>query len=287
MAGSNQETEFTELTEITPELWIPEILRARYAKAPFLDRFLNKTQNVQAEGDQVHIPISSAYSVSDVTATTGAVTYVAAALSEVILALDQWRHSAFDVVQKPKRQAIGGGAAWEAMARDGLAGALTQDVASKLLAESANLTSNTAIGDAGSYFGEDEITSALTTLENLEVPTDTGDLSIIMTPAQYWYSKKQAWLRDADKMGINPGGMLKMELPAPYGIPVFKSTQVRTNTHRENFLAHREALAWAMQEDMKIEELAKTKLSKPVVAHYLGGFKTVRANHAVVIKSVA
>ena len=278
----------TQLAVLQPEKWVPDLLTAHYAKAPFLDRINNFSQNVSKDGDKVNIPLMPTFSASAVTAATGAVTYSQDTITEVELAIDQWQHVAYKTVRKATRQTSNGGRNWEAQYKEGLKAALVEDIANKVLSESANVTSYDITSASASQPGEDELTAAIQKLDDDDTPTDTGELTFVVTPKAYWSMKKQAFLRDADKMGLNIGGMLQMQVSAPYGVPIFKSTQVTTDTERENLLFHREAFAWAIQEDMQVEEVpVADALAHAFAAHYLAGFKTIRESFAVIIRSAA
>ena len=71
-----------------------------------------------------------------------------------------------------------------------------------------------------------------------------------------------------------------------YGNPVFMTNQIATSgSVRKNMYLHEEGLAIATQRKMKIETLARTKLSTPLSGHLLYGVKTVRADHCVILNT--
>ena len=264
-------------------------MAARYEKAPFLDRPLNATQDVSVDGNIVHFDLMPDLTASDVNASTGAVTYSQDTLTEVDLTIDQWRHVAAKFVRKALRQSKNGGSNVWNQYKEGAKDALVDDIATKFLALTADVTTTDIDSAEASQPGEDELTAAIAALEGRNIKADTGLLTYVVTTDAYWSMKKQPFLRDADKMGMSPGGMTKIEIAAPYGVPIFRNTKVRTNgTYRENVLFHKEAFAYAFQEDMDIEEVTVADaLAKAFAAHYLAGFKTIRENHAALIRGAS
>lgn len=280
----------TEADVLIPELWRPKMLEARYAKMTFGKRILSVDGDVAAKGDILHIPIEPTVSVNAV-GSTGSVTNQALTPTESQLTVDQWREATIDVVDKAQRQSI---VDLVTAFQPGMSKAMADDADGLIANQYSNITTN-SVGSTSAPLdtvNPDLLTAAVQKLLVLSVPVDDPNDVSFMFHATVWAQlKKIAEFNNANLTGKSTGGALEMKVPDIYGIPTFFTTKIKSTAGNlsvyKNFLLHRQALAWGMQKNFRLEMLARTKKSQPVSADWLFGIRTVRENHACLINTAA
>jgi len=278
------EIENTELDKWIPEVWRPQALEGRYAAMKFAPRSLSTDAEVRGRGDIVHISIEPIVSVNDVGAA-GALTNQALTPTEVQLTVDKWKESTIDVVDKAEMQSlISARATFPRSFGRAMGQQIDDDVFA--LQTAANLSSN-QVGSSSTSPDEALLTSAVQKLMEGDVPTDNpNDITFSFHPKDWAALKQIDAFNDANITGMSQGGALTQNLPSFYGIPVVVSSRVAASGGaRLNGLTHRQTYAWAMQQNFKIEQLARTKLSTPIVGSALYGVKLVREDHGVLIQT--
>jgi hypothetical protein len=277
----------TELDVVIPEKWSEDFLSGTYQAAQVANRVQRVDAEVSASGDIVHLPFIPTFSVSDVTAATGAITAEDITLLEQQLTVDKWRHMAFQVPNKASKQALKG--AIEGLKEQG-PGALIADIESKLLNLYSDVTTN-SLGSSADIVNEDLLTAAIGKLMDAKLGQflrKSDDISFVFHTSQWAPAKKvNAW-NDAHITGYGKGGAMDMEVPALYGVPVFFNAEVvSSGSARQNLLFIRHALALGVQKNIGFQEVPNTGLARTFACDVLYGVKTRKEDRAVLIKTKA
>jgi len=277
----------TEADVNIPEAWRTVMLAGRYAAMVIANRLLNVDAEVRSAGDVVHIPIEPQISVNDVTKTTGAVTNQALTATKIDLTVDQWREVSIDVVDMANWQA---NLDLTTTYNASIAKAMAQDVDAKVANEHSNITTN-VVGDAGGAdaLSDDGLTATIQKLMDLDVPLDDPNATGFYFHTSAWAPlKKLNKFSSAEVTGQAQGGGLTRKVPDIYGVPTFFTTQIKSSGGaRKNLLLHREAIAWAMQRNFRLERFARVRKSQAISADWLFGIKTCRENFGVVLNTPA
>ena len=259
------------------EIWRKRILDERVANSVLVPRVTSLDAEAKQKGDIIHVPIRPSVAVNDVGAT-GSLTNQALTYTEQQLTVNKWREATIDVVDKAAEQS------WADMLADfspAFARALALDQDNALTALHADFTSN-EVGDSAAAVSDALLTAAIAKLLVLNVPImNPNDVSFVFHSSKWAEFKQIDKFNNANLTGSSMGGMLTQKVSDVYGIPVYFSTAIASSTGYHNYLLHREAMAIATQSNFKIEKLARTKLSTPMVGHILYGVKTVRQDHGV------
>lgn len=275
----------TEAREFIPIIYRPGFLKALYARAVAKARVLVADGDVKAMGDKLNIRIAAVGVVNDVTQTTGAITNQALTATMSQLLVNKWKDYSFEIVDMAAKQAE---AQLEASLTDGAPKAFAKQIDIDLLALHGDFTSNTAIDATGGLI-VDRLTEAFYALAIREIDMDDpNNLSWIFHWKQWPVLKAIAKLSDANLTGEGVGGLLKFKIPDILGLPVYFTTGVASATaEHKNMLFHREAMACGVQENFKMEKLARVRKSTPYSADMLYGVKSVRTTHGQVIRTLA
>lgn len=277
----------TEFDVIIPEIWSSDMLEALYEEAGAVNRVSNVSGEVAALGDKLNLPNDVAFSVNDVTASSGAVTDQDVTILSAQLTIDKWKEVTFQVVDKAAKQAQ---KIWMPAWRNSSFSALAQQIESDVLALYSDVTTYTG-GDSTSQANEDLLTAAFGQLlgnklgKKLENPNES---SWIFHTSQWESLRKAKVYGDANITGESVGGGLKKKIPDIYGIPVYFNTQVgSTGGARQNLLLTRDAFACGIQSNPEFKELSSTGLARRYCANVLYGVKTRKEDRAALIKTRA
>lgn len=273
----------TEATVLIPEIWQPRMLEARYSQAKMLPRILDVSGQVAKMGDILHIPIEPVVSVNDVTQATGAVTNQALTPTEQQLTVNKWKEATIDVVDMTNYQSE-----LDLIAAfvPSFGKAIGEQQDTDILALYSDVTTN-VLGGSDATIDEDMVLAAISKFLDLKIPTENPNDMTFMFHTSVWKQlKKIARYNDANLTGMSQGGVVRQSIPDLYGIPTYFTALVPTSSlAKQNLLFHRQAFACGTQKNFRVEFLARTKKSTPVSGDILYGVKTVRQNHACLLKS--
>lgn len=267
-----------------PEVWAREVQMARRDKLIMANLVDHQYESDIQYGDTVHITSIAEMTADAITPGT-ALTPVAPTETEQTLVIDQYYGKAIELQDMLKRQSR-----VELMKpyADVIGFALAKAIDGSLLAQFANVASahkRTAVAT----LTFDEIVEAHGMLDQDNVPQEDRVLAV------NWAGLQD--LRKLDEFRTNSEtgevGVVERKMGIVgtiYGSPVVLTNAVKTNTdsgtpNYQFLLFHKSAFAIAVQQDVEMESdrdiLKKADL---LSGSCLWGVKTVRSDHAVVIR---
>jgi hypothetical protein len=264
-----------------PQIWQATAFQARYAKQKVVPRILNVTQEIAKRGSTVNLTFFPTPTVNAV-GSGGSVTNQALTLTQIQVVVDQWNEVTVDVEDKADVQS--GIDLMDGFSKS-IGSAMGQDIDSYLLGLHASFT-NTAVGDTASPtpLDDDMVLSAVVTLDDAKEPDD--DRTWVFSPIAQANLLKLDKFTTAEKTGLTKGVQINGLVGELYGSAVIKTPLVATSGNvRKNLYMHKEGMGVAIQRNINIEKLARTKKSQPLSGDWLYGGKIVRATGGVVINS--
>lgn len=278
---ANEITAATQAAVAIPEIWRAEAFQARYAKQKIVPRILNVTQDVAKRGDTANLTFFPTPTVNAV-GSGGSVTNQALTLTQIQVVVDQWNEVTVDVEDKADVQSgvdLMGGFS------KSIGLAMGEDIDGYLLGLHASFT-NTAVGDTTSPtpLDDDMVLTAVVTLDDAKEPDE--DRTWVFAPIAQANLLKLDKFTTAEKTGMTKGVQINGLVGELYGSAVIKTPLVKTSGNvRKNLYMHKEGMGVAIQRNINIEKLARTKKSQPLSGDWLYGAKVVRATGGVVINS--
>lgn len=282
---ANEITAATEAAVAIPEVWRADAFQAFYAKEKVVKRVLNVSADVSKKGDIVNLSFFPTPTRNAV-GSGGSVTNQALTLTQIQVAVNVWNEITVDVEDKANVQS----------AVDLMAGfskmiglSYAEDVDEDLLALHGNSTL-TQVGDTGSPtpLDDDMVLQAMVLSDDAKVPEE--DRTWIFAPVAKANLLKLDKFTTAEKTGLTKGVQINGLFGELYGSAVVTTPLVVSTGSpavRKNMLIHKESLGCAIQRNLNIEKLARTKKSTPLSGDWLFGVKTVRAGSYVVINTQA
>lgn len=272
----------SENAAIIPEHWAPEIVGGLYTDNSLFPRFLNKTQNVAADGDKVHIPVAPSLEVKTPGAD-GAVAAQAPTVTDVTLDIDRHRAVLLEWLKSTKKQSM---SEWWNMIPNEAARVLREEMENALLGLASGFTTNTAVGDGADHATADMFTAMIGTLLRAKLPIlrQPDMFTWVFSDKEYEHVRRLNVLDYQVTGQAGQAGAATAAIPKLYNIPFFFSSEVQTSTYMQNILAHRDALATAVQQDIELETasgLSGRKLTRLFSADVLYGRKLVDAVRGV------
>lgn len=273
----------TRAAVFIPEVWQAGFLKGLYESGVMRKRVLSADGDVKQKGDILHIRIAPQFSVNDVDATTGDVTFQALTPSEAQLTVNQFKEVSFSILDEA---AMPADEYLTPCFEEGAPRALAQNIDTAILAEAANIT-NTAVDATGGLVA-DKLLEAFVILAKGKLDmNDVQNMSWAFHWNAYASLRKESNISEYSITGKPQGGILEVKIPNVLGIPVYLSNNVyQTGGQDKNMLFHREAIACGVQQNIKAEKLARIALRNDYVTSCLYGTKVVRAStHASVIST--
>ena len=238
-------------------------------------------------GDLVHIKTEATISLSDITATTGAlVSNSDVTATEIQLLLNKWKGAVITIVDKAQRQSFEDLKPLIARPAGEAAGQTTD---SALAALYGSLTSNTQ-GGASTVMSPDLLLAAISDLDEADVPTDNpNEVAFFLDFAEKKLLKNLDKMNDYEKTGDPDCTFAKRPVGMVSGIPVFFSNQIATaSSQRKNLLLHKQCLAMAMQTGAgSLEVFPRDGWRTKVGFQILYGVLANREDHGVCISTDA
>lgn len=269
-----------------PELWIPEVQKARQNNLVAAKRFMDVSGmgEIKRKGDVIHVPKLSNYTASDKTANTE-LPSTATTEAEVTLTVNKHKgiripvediaqiQSAYDLMSM-YAQKIG----------YGLAKALDSDI----LALYSGLSQTVGAADANTSLAiaDTLIVRALRMLDRADAPNEGRSIIIDSYGIEDMRLIDKFTRYDAvgSKEAITDG-----QFGSIYGVPVYvtenlQSTSVVGGTISRGLVVHREAFMFAQQQNAKIEYWRNgPQLADEIIGQELYGVAEYRDDHGVVL----
>lgn len=281
----------TQLNAVTAELWDEKVEVARYANGVILNAVSNKSEIAKQKGDKINVSIDKKLQVVTV-GSDGTFTPQNYILDSVQINLDQWESIPISILDQSAAQAF-----WTpASTYPTMAGKAWADrFDSQLASEHSNLTQNiVGVPASPDPANSGQAREALFKLADRNVPTDDGSCTFIFHPVSYWGGiMTEAQLTSANQGGSEKNLLKKQEVIPLLGISVKLSTNIKevgSPAVKKNLLLHKSALAIAWSKTNSYEKVRQTAnlvLADLLVTQNVYGWKTVRADHGVVINSSA
>lgn len=273
----------TEADTAIPQIWPATAYQSRYASQKVTPRILNVTKEVSKRGDTINLQFFPRPSVNAV-GSGGSVTNQALTITQVQILIDQWNEATVDVEDKADVQS--GIDLMEGFSKSiGLI--MGEDIDGYLLGLHASFT-NTAVGDTASPvpLDDDMVLAGVVTLDDAKEPEDGR--TWFFAPIAKANLLKLDKFTTAEKTGMTKGGQINGLFGELYGAAVITTALVKTSgSVRKNLYMSEEAMGVAIQRNINIEKLARTKKSQPLSGDWLYGAKVTRATGGVVLNSAA
>jgi len=278
----------TTAAVLIPEIWARETQQAREREVVLLKLVKRFDAEVKGRGDTVRIPNIARIPITTVPAG-GAIVATANTETEEVMLIDQWIHGAVDIDDQSMEQAV-----------YDLTGEYTKRLGTDLGEETdvrihnlAQTTTNFTDGLNGVNLTLVRIVDAVRLLDTASAPNN--DRFMVVTPGQ-----KAQLLQideftrfDAIPVTTSTSPLIKGMLGDIFGLRVFWTNLIQLDTGNRdgdgntdeflNLVFQRDGIGVGMQKMMKIETLARVKLSTQVVAHSLFGRQAIRDDHVIVL----
>lgn len=270
----SNEITVTTAAAVIPEVWRKIVLDAREARQVVLPRILNVSAEVKGKGDTVHIPVFPQTLSVNTVGSGGSLTNQAITHEDVELDVDQWKELTVEITDRAQTQSLID--LFANFAKE-FGKKLASHLDNVILALYSGVTTNSVGGT--SALDDDDITEAVRLLDDANVPED--DRTWAFAPIARRGLLRLDKFVLANKTGMAVGAQINGLMGDIYGAPAVVSSNVATaSSQRKNLYFHKEAFAIAVQRNVRIQRLAKTQLSTPLVGDVLYGVKTVREGHA-------
>lgn len=281
MADAFMESATSHATWI-PQVWSKELVVARESVLVLANLVKRFDSDISAFGNIIHVPTVTNLSAGDITVADGTLTSQSPTETEVQITINKWKGVILRIVDMAKAQSK-----YEFMAEySGKMGyalglAVEQDLAALAagFSQSVGTYNTNTISDAN-------LRDAVQKLDDARVPF--ADRHMFLKPVI-----KNALLGidkfvrfDAVSYAKGESPILKGGIGELYGVTAHISPEVyKATNNTSNMMFHRDAMALAMQKDLKIEEFARTGFVTPVGASELYGVKELRDDHGVELRS--
>lgn len=281
----------TQFAVVESQVWDPQVLQARYAKATIMPAVLNKSSLVSDSGQLVRIPIKPRFGGGNV-GSDGTFTPEQQTLTDIQVNVNTWKQVSIEITDKASKQAV---QTLETEMPSQFGSRLAEFYDTDLANLYASLT-GTPVGSKATPVQFDE-TAALTAvlgLRRANIPLE--DLTWVLPP-EAWYL---GWLTKERLTNANTTGFQKSALQTNYrqpilNIPGYESTLLAGSANNADatisngiaaMLLHKESMAIAMQINNQYEKargVAAGKLTTIIVASNLYGTVVGRTDHGSVI----
>lgn len=264
----------------SPAIWSKELIIARESVLSMANNVLRLDSDVAENGYVINIPSISNLSASLIGAD-GSLADQAPTESTISLTVNQWLGVSINVPDILAVQSKYDLMTLYAEKMGYALGVAIEDDLLSLYASAANFT-----GTAATDLTDAVIRRSVQYLDDARVPQ--AERHLIFKPSQ-----RNALLGidkfvryDAVSYPKGESPIIKGDIGEIYGVMVHVSPEVplvSTTTH--NLMWHKEAIALAMQKDIKVEKFARTNFSDRMGASELFGFTAYRPDHMVDVRS--
>jgi N4-gp56 family major capsid protein len=281
------EVNVTTAAVFIPELWSPEILKARQNNLVMVDKIMHVSPQGLKYGDTVHIPRLGNEAASDKTAGS-AVTYSSATDTDVVVNITSYKYVAKlieDIVSVQSNYDL------FSNFTEKIGKALATAVDSSILALTSGFAAQSVGGHVAGSISQAHIISGIRMLNTANVPME--ERYLVVDP--FGYSQLQAldvFIR-YDAGGKTPTTLTTGEVGSIYGVKVLMSSNVPTAgggtaTSAIGFMFGKDAWAIALQKDVTMKsEYSVDQIGTKVVGYEIYGVTYARTDSAVLVKYTA
>lgn len=260
MTGTNSYTA-TDLAAVIPEVWLPTVLEAYFAKTVAANFFLDLTDEARANaGDIFHVANIFTNVLTSAAKTNGAeVTLVSPATVDVLITATTWRHVAYLIEDNELQQTPDAYQILKRLSEQGGA-VLADDLEDNLFALWSGLSQTG--GSTGAAVTDLQIRQAVRTLDAVDVPKDNRGW--FFHPRVFWdqimaiskfydasvsgYGFANPTMTPVISGNFGPYTKERGLYGRLYGDPLFVSTNVVTNlTAFRNIYAHKDAFGFIVR----------------------------------------
>lgn len=281
------EVNVTTAAVFIPDLWNPEILKARTNSLVMVDKIMHVSPQGLKYGDVVNIPRLGNETALDKTAGS-AVTYASATDTSVVVTINSYKY-----VAKLIEDIVTVQSSYDLFANftEKIGKALATAVDTSILALTSGFAAQSVGGHVAGSISQAHIISAARMLNTANVPLDKRYL--VVDP--FGYSQLQAldvFIR-YDAGGKTPTTLTTGEVGTIYGIKVLMSTNISTAaggtaTSAIGFMFGEDAWAIALQKDVTMkDEYSVDYIGTKLVGYEIYGVTYARTDHAVLVKYTA
>jgi hypothetical protein len=282
MATGNITT--TTAANFIPEIWSPEVKRAVEANLVAARLVVRQFEGeIKQRGDTVHIADISNLSISDKSASTD-VSYETITEAKTDLSIDQHKYAAFKLedvaaVQSNTNLLV----EYSNKVGYGLAKQVDTDVLGLYTGFSQS------VGSSGTDVSNANFILAIQYLDQADAP-ETDRSGVFHAGQKSQFLEVDQFVRyDATGIGGQQNPIIRGQFGELYGIKIYFTTNVTTTgspTGDHNLVFHREAMALALQRDIRIQsQYDIDALAVKVVGDVLYGMTEYRDTFGVVYKT--
>lgn len=250
--------------------------------------FTDASAEVRTEGERLYVPgLAQRFTISDIKTTSGEISATNVSDTSMYLDINKWKGGGFYLSQFQQAQMR---KSYRAQQRymQGLGHDLQKTLDTALWTYTSASNISKSIGDSATDILATTLERGISIVESDSIPLT--DCAFFYHPYA-WYREvlKNSDLRKATEYGevVLPNLTTRKSL---YGLPVFVTPQVSTGTagteggHR-NALVHREAIIYAVQSPIGLDELKGEALRVLVAGNMIYGLKKLRSDAGIRIIS--
>lgn len=262
-----------------PEVWSKDTIIARESVLVMAGLVRRFDSDVASYGDIIHVPNVSNLTGGNISTSTGLLDSESPTESEVQITIDKWKGvnmKVLDIVLAQSKYAF------RQLYTEKMGYLLGAFVEQDILALAPSFSQT--VGTFNTDLTDANFRRAVQYLDDARVPF--GDRHMILKPAQKNNILGIDKFVRYDAMGTGAAiksGQVPGEL---YGVMTHVSPEVyKTSNNTSNLMFHRDAIALAMQKDVKIEQFARVGWLDHFGGSELYGVKELRDDHGVELRS--
>jgi len=265
-----------------PEVWSKELVVARESVLVLANLVKRFDVDVAQFGDTIHVPSVTNLTAGDISTTDGTLASQSPTEANVDITIDKWKGVILRILDISKAQSkFDFMAEYSGKMGYALGVKLEQDLAALAagLSQTVGTYNTNTVSDAN-------LRDAVQTLDDARVPFSDRHLFVkpVIKNALLGIDKFVRYDSVARSAGESP--IIKGNIGELYGVMCHVSPEVyKSGNNTSNMMFHRDALALAVQKNLKVEQFARTGFLTPIGASQLYGVKELRDDHGVMIKS--
>ena len=270
----------TTHAKFIPDVWSKELIIARESILVMANLIWRFDLDVASYGDVIHIPQVSNLTGGNISVATGQLDAEAPTEVEKTITINQWkgvRMKVLDIVLAQSKYEF------RKLYTEKMGYNLGVTLEDALLANAAGQPTN-SVGTFNTDLKDSDYRRAVQYLDDSRVPFQ--DRHLILKPAQKNVILGIDKFVRYDATG-EAGRAFKGNMPGEiYGVATHVSPEVyTTGNNTSNLMFHKEFMGLAIQKDIKMEEFARVGWLDDFGGSELYGYATLRADHAVEVKS--
>jgi hypothetical protein len=263
-----------------PELWAPELLKARTKAIVMVNRIMHVSPQGLKYGDTVNIERLSNETALDKTAES-AITFSAATEGQVVIPINKYKYVGKlieDIVEVQSQYDL------FSNYRDKIANALAQAIDVDILALTQTVSQSVG-GWTANSLTEANIISAVRMLDLVDVPQSDRYLVVDAYGREDLLNITDFIRYDAG--GKTPSAVNSGEIGEIFGVKVIYSNNLMqpTATSAVGMMFHKDAFAIALQKDVSVKtEYSVDYIGTKMVGYEIYGVTIARSDHVVLMR---